>query len=173
MLFPIDSHHHSHPQSSLLVLLSQSIFSSITCRSGLFNYFAPIQVIKMSSLKATLALGLLALAELAAGHGAIIKATGDAGGEGMALGINSQTPRDGTRRNPFQQDSTRFKGASAATFGETVGAGANNLEQGTQAIMAETGSELPQVSQGGEVKMTLHQVNADGGGMRIFSSWRE
>jgi hypothetical protein len=123
----------------------------------------------MSSLKATLALGLLALAELAAGHGAIIKATGDAGGEGMALGINSQTPRDGTRRNPFQQDSTRFRGASAATFGETVGAGANNLEQGTQAIMAETGAELPQVSQGGEIKMTLHQVNADGGGKPLHS----
>ncbi|KAI3391144.1 hypothetical protein diail_7911 [Diaporthe ilicicola] len=33
----------------------------------------------------------------------------------MALGIDSATPRDGTRRNPFQQDSTRFKGAAADT----------------------------------------------------------
>lgn len=82
----------------------------------------------------------------------------------MALGVDTATPRDGTKRDPFQQDSTRFKGASADTFGETVGAGANSLETGTKAIMAETGDQLPQVSQGGEITMTLHQVNADGGG---------
>jgi hypothetical protein len=104
------------------------------------------------------------LTSLVAGHGAIIAATGDAGGTGMALGIDSTTPRDGTRRNPFQQDSTRFKGDAADTFGETVGAGTNQLEAGTKAIMAETGDQLPQVSAGGEVQMTLHQVNADGGG---------
>lgn len=118
----------------------------------------------MSSVKAILALTLLTAARLVAGHGAIIKAVGDAGGSGMALGIDTSTPRDGTRRNPFQQDSTRFKGDAADTFGETVGAGTNNLEAGTKAIMAETGTQLPQVSQGGEIQMTLHQVNADGGG---------
>ncbi|KAH8912818.1 hypothetical protein BR93DRAFT_984096 [Coniochaeta sp. PMI_546] len=118
----------------------------------------------MSSIKSILTLSLLASAKLVAAHGAIIKAVGDAGGSGMALGIDTSTPRDGTRRNPFQQDSTRFKGEAADTFGETVGAGTNNLEAGTKAIMAETGTQLPQVSQGGEIQMTLHQVNADGGG---------
>lgn len=116
------------------------------------------------SLKAIFAASLLAAADLVAGHGAIIQATGNAGGEGMALGVDSSTPRDGTRRNPFQQDSTRFKGQQAATFGETVGGGQNSLEAGTKAIMAETGSQLPQVTAGGSVSMTLHQVNADGGG---------
>lgn len=82
----------------------------------------------------------------------------------MALGVQSDTPRDGTRRNPFQQDSTRFKGDQKATVGETVGGGGNDLEAGTKAIMAETGTQLPQVTAGGEVDMTLHQVNADGGG---------
>ncbi|PKS12282.1 hypothetical protein jhhlp_001582 [Lomentospora prolificans] len=107
---------------------------------------------------------VLFAAQLVAGHGAIISATGDAGGSGMALGVDTSTPRDGTRRNPFQQDSTRFRGDAAETFGETLGAGDNQLEAGTQAIMAETGDVLPQVSQGGEVSMTLHQVNADGAG---------
>lgn len=102
--------------------------------------------------------------QVVSAHGAIISATGDAGGNGMALGIDSSTPRDGTRRNPFQQDSTRFRGASADTFGETLGGGSNQVEAGTRAIMAETGDQLPQVSAGGQVKMTLHQVNADGGG---------
>lgn len=118
----------------------------------------------MSSIKVTFALTLLAVADLVAGHGAITSASGDAGGTGMALGVDTSTPRDGTRRNPFQQDSTRFRGDNADTFGETVGAGDNELEAGTRAIMAETGDQLPQVSQGGEVSMTLHQVNADGGG---------
>lgn len=109
---------------------------------------------------ATLAL----IAPLVAGHGAIIKAVAPGGGSGMALGIDTTTPRDGTRRNPFQQDSTRFKGQTAATFGETVGNGANDLEAGTQAIMAETGDQLPQVTPGGPIQMTVHQVNGDGAG---------
>ncbi|KAL8372415.1 hypothetical protein RB595_001966 [Gaeumannomyces hyphopodioides] len=116
------------------------------------------------SFKIFFAASLLAAADLVAGHAAIIKAVGDAGGEGMALGVDTATPRDGTRRNPFQQDATRFKGQQAATFGETVGAGQNNLEAGTKAIMAETGAQLPQVKPGGSVTMTLHQVNGDGGG---------
>ncbi|KAJ4389737.1 hypothetical protein N0V93_007209 [Gnomoniopsis smithogilvyi] len=107
---------------------------------------------------------LLALVPFVAGHGAIIAATGDAGGTGMALGVDSATPRDGTRRDPFQQDSTRFKGANAATVGQTLGGGENDLESGTQAIMAETGDQLPQVTPGGQVKLTVHQVNGDGAG---------
>ncbi|KAK0743738.1 hypothetical protein B0T18DRAFT_327713 [Schizothecium vesticola] len=118
----------------------------------------------MSSLQTLFTLTLLATARLAAGHGAIIAATGDAGGNGMALGVDTSTPRDGTRRNPFQQDATRFRGDAAETFGETLGGGDNALEAGTAAIMAETGDQLPQVTPGGEVQMTLHQVNADGGG---------
>lgn len=117
-----------------------------------------------SNIKTAILLTLVATANLAAGHGAIIAATGDAGGNGMALGVDTSTPRDGTRRNPFQQDSTRFRGDAAETFGETLGGGDNQLDAGTAAIMAETGDQLPQVTQGGEVQMTLHQVNADGGG---------
>lgn len=82
----------------------------------------------------------------------------------MALGIDTSTPRDGTRRRPFQQDSTRFRGDQEDTIGETIGEGDNDLEQGTQAILAETGDQLPQISAGGEIQMTLHQVNSDGAG---------
>lgn len=117
----------------------------------------------MSFRKVVLASAIMA-AELVSAHSAIIAAQGDAGGSGMALGIDTSTPRDGTRRRPFQQDATRFRGDSAETFGETIGAGDNNLEQGTSAIMAETGDSLPQITPGGEVQMTLHQVNSDGAG---------
>ncbi|KZL75438.1 MAS3 protein, partial [Colletotrichum tofieldiae] len=146
----------SHPTTSLLPIFYCII---LPCRSGL-----TFSQNNMSSIKSVFAIGLLATADIVAGHAAIIAATGDAGGQGMALGIDSSTPRDGTRRNPFQADSTRFKGDAADTFGETVGAGTNDLETGTKAMMAETGTMLPQVSPGGSVDMTLHQVNGDGGG---------
>lgn len=107
---------------------------------------------------------ILALIPLVAAHGAIIKATAPAGGSGMALGVDTSTPRDGTRRDPFQADSTRFKGANAATVGQTVGGGENDLEAGTKAIIAETGDQLPQIEAGGQIQLTVHQVNGDGAG---------
>ncbi|KAF6828432.1 cas1 appressorium specific protein [Colletotrichum plurivorum] len=116
------------------------------------------------SLRTAVAASLLAAAQLVSGHGAIIAAQGELGGTGMALGIDPNTPRDGTRRDPFQADATRFKGNQADTFGETIGAGDNDLETGTKAIMAMTGDQLPQVRAGGTIDMTLHQVNGDGGG---------
>ncbi|KAL2200614.1 hypothetical protein P885DRAFT_57483 [Corynascus similis CBS 632.67] len=118
----------------------------------------------VSSTRSFIGFVLLATATLVYGHGAIISATGNAGGTGMALGVDTSTPRDGTRRNPFQQDSTRFRGSSAETLGETLAGGDNQLEAGTQSILAETGDSLPQVTPGGEVQMTLHQVNSDGAG---------
>lgn len=118
----------------------------------------------MVTCKSWVVLGLLSVVELVAGHGCIIAATGDAGGNGTALGIDSSTPRDGTRRRPFQQDTTRFKGDQADTFGETLEGGDNDPEAGTAAILAENGGVLPQITPGGEVQMTLHQVNADGAG---------
>ncbi|KAF5851916.1 hypothetical protein GGP41_000661 [Bipolaris sorokiniana] len=97
---------------------------------------------------------LLASSSLVAGHGAIIAATGDAGGAGSAIGVDPNTPRDGTNRNPFQQDSTRFRGDAAATCGETLGGGANDIQAGTAQVMQLNGPTLPQVTAGGQVMMT-------------------
>ncbi|KAJ6784349.1 hypothetical protein PWT90_06168 [Aphanocladium album] len=118
----------------------------------------------MAPIKSILAASMLIAGQLVAGHAVITGAQGNAGGSGMALGVVSSTPRDGTRRNPFQQDATRFRGQTAQTVGETVGAGPNSVESGTAKIMSETGDSLPQVTSGGELTMTLHQVNADGAG---------
>jgi len=119
----------------------------------------------MPSFSTVVAATLLATAQLVAGHGAIVSATGNAGGQGMAIGVVTTTPRDGTGVNPFQQDTTRFRGSAADTVGETLGGGNNNIEQGTQQVIANTGGQpLPQVTPGGSVQMTLHQVNADGAG---------
>ncbi|KAF2709990.1 hypothetical protein K504DRAFT_376963 [Pleomassaria siparia CBS 279.74] len=108
--------------------------------------------------------GLLATSNLVAGHAAITGATGNAGGAGSAIGIDPNTPRDGTGRNPFQQDSTRFKGDAAASCGETLGGGTNDIQAGTAQVMQLNGATLPQITAGGSVMMTLHQVNGDGAG---------
>lgn len=100
------------------------------------------------------AFSLLASSSLVAGHGAIIGATGDAGGQGSAIGVDPATPRDGTNRNPFQQDSTRFRGDAAASCGETLGGGDNNVETGTAQVMQLNGGVLPQVSAGGQVSLS-------------------
>ena len=110
------------------------------------------------------AFSLMASSTLVAGHGAIIKATGDAGGAGSAIGVDPSTPRDGTNRNPFQQDSTRFRGDAAATCGETLGGGDNDIQAGTAQVMQLNGQTLPQVTAGGALMMTVHQVNSDGAG---------
>lgn len=39
--------------------------------------------------------------------------------------VDPNTPRDGSRRNPFQQDSTRFRGAAKASCGETLAVSAH------------------------------------------------
>ncbi|KAK1780101.1 hypothetical protein QBC45DRAFT_117456 [Copromyces sp. CBS 386.78] len=117
----------------------------------------------MASLK-SICMSLFALTPLVAGHAAIIAAVGDAGGVGMALGINTTTPRDGTRRNPFQLDTTRFRGQAAKTLGQTIQSGTNKVEEGTKAILDTTKDSLPQVTAGGALNMTLHQINQDGAG---------
>jgi len=42
--------------------------------------------------------------------------------------------------------------------------GDNDIQAGTQAVLAMTNGQLPQVSAGGEISMTVHQVNGDGAG---------
>ncbi|KAF4955750.1 hypothetical protein FGADI_4321 [Fusarium gaditjirri] len=117
----------------------------------------------MASIK-NIIFALFVAADLATAHSVITNAVGDAGGSGMALGVDTSTPRDGTRRRPFQTDATRFRGNAADTVGETLAGGDNQIEQGTLDIMEETGSQLPQVNPGGSLEMTVHQVNSDGAG---------
>ncbi|KAI5858874.1 hypothetical protein BZA05DRAFT_428089 [Tricharina praecox] len=117
----------------------------------------------------TLLLLLTATLPVVTAHGAIVSATGDAGGQGTALGIDAATPRDGTRRTPFQQDTTVFGrqqrggAASASGCGRTAQSGAIDVPSAMADVVSQNGG-LPQVTEGGQVSMTLHQVNADGAG---------
>ena len=100
------------------------------------------------------------LTSLVAGHGAIVKAVGNQGGQGSALGIDPTTPRTGTNRNPFQRDTSILpRGKNAAGCGRTIQGGQNNIETGTTTVLQQNGGTLPQVTSGGQLTMTVHQVN--------------
>ncbi|ORZ31896.1 hypothetical protein BCR44DRAFT_1463463 [Catenaria anguillulae PL171] len=105
---------------------------------------------------------------LANAHAAIVGARGMNGSQGRAIGVLATTPRDGTRRNPFQQDASiirdrEIQSGEVGPCGRTLAGGNNNMQAGVQEIMSEFG-ELPLVAPGSTLTMTVHQVNADGAG---------
>jgi len=95
------------------------------------------------------------LTELVSAHAKISSATGNAGGKGAGLGI---TPNSGNS----QSDVGIISGNTGC--GKTVSGGTINIGSATQTDITNNGGTLPQVSSGGSLSMTLHQVNADGAG---------
>ncbi|KAF3927203.1 hypothetical protein ABW20_dc0104628 [Dactylellina cionopaga] len=103
-------------------------------------------------------------------HSVIVAAVGNAGGPvGAALGMDPSVPRTGTAPAPFQVDSTTFNGqrsvAAAKGCGSTAKGGPNKVGALVKA-MAAAGT-IAQIAPGGELRMTLHQVNGDGAGPYI------
>ncbi|KAI9190289.1 hypothetical protein H9P43_001730 [Blastocladiella emersonii ATCC 22665] len=116
----------------------------------------------------TVLLALLATAATSVNaHGAIVGAQGIAGPQGKALGVLESVPRTGTGRNPFQTDTSiirdgEIRSGRSGPCGRTI-AGGNNDMAGVAKIAQEMGG-LPQVAPNMPLKLTLHQVNADGAG---------
>ncbi|PSR90320.1 hypothetical protein BD289DRAFT_466721 [Coniella lustricola] len=106
----------------------------------------------------------LAASPLVAAHGKIAVATGDAGGNGTALGIQGGVIPGAGKNKVTEPDTTVFKGDAADACGKTTGQGDNDIQAGTKAAMVQSGSTLPQVTPGGSVSGTLHIVTSDGAG---------
>lgn len=109
-------------------------------------------------------LALAALIPLVAAHGKIAVMTGDAGGNTTGLGIQGAViPGAGTNKQT-EVDTTVFASKAAASdgLGKTK-AGANTLA-GMSAVMAQSGTTLPQVTPGGSLSGTVHIVTTDGAG---------
>ncbi|KAG9096031.1 hypothetical protein FS749_009239 [Ceratobasidium sp. UAMH 11750] len=113
----------------------------------------------------TVLLALTAAASVSA-HGVLVAIDGDNGVKAQGFGVVESTPRDGTRRNPFQTDSSiirdrEIESGKADACGRTLAGGVNNM-----AAMLEAASSagLPSAAADGTVTMTLHQVNGDGAG---------
>ncbi|KAJ8453549.1 hypothetical protein ONZ45_g19673 [Pleurotus djamor] len=109
---------------------------------------------------------LVALALHVNAHGVITAVTGTNGVTGQGFGVDASTPRDGSRRNPFQQDTSIIRDreiaqGTAGVCGRTLGGGNNDVQA---QMTAASAAGLPSAAADGTVTMTLHQVNGDGAG---------
>jgi len=96
---------------------------------------------------------------LVSAHGKLIVATGDAGGNGTSLGITGGIV-PGTGSNKVTEvDTTVFGKTKIATdgLGRTTGGGKNKAADLSSA-MAQSGTTLPQVSEGGSIDGVFHIV---------------
>ncbi|CAE6467326.1 unnamed protein product [Rhizoctonia solani] len=95
-------------------------------------------------------------------HAAMIKV----GATGKGFGVVETTPRDGTRRDPFQADTSIIRDADAANgaagaCGRTLAGGPIDAAAEMEAASA---AGLPAVAADGTITMVMHQVNGDGAG---------
>ncbi|PSR77510.1 hypothetical protein BD289DRAFT_456641 [Coniella lustricola] len=108
----------------------------------------------------------LASATVVSAHGKIAVATGDAGGNTTALGIQGAAVPGTGPNGKTETDTTIFDSVDAMTdgLGKTEGQGKNTLDMMTD-VVAQSGSTLPQVSaSGGTISGTMHIVTTDGAG---------
>ncbi|KAI6380788.1 hypothetical protein MCOR25_001460 [Pyricularia grisea] len=111
----------------------------------------------------------LAASPLVAAHGKIAMVAGDAGGNGTALAIKGAVVPGAGPNSKTEVDTTVFSKKQAGTdaksdgFGKTTGSGQNTANMLKEA-MAQSGSTLPQVTQGGSINGTYHIVTTDGAG---------
>lgn len=102
---------------------------------------------------------------LIAAHGKIAAVQGDAGGNGTAIGIQGGIIPGAGKNKVTEPDTTIFRSTKVATdgLGKTKGQGKNTVAMVAD-TMAQSGSTLPQVSDGGMITGTFHIVTTDGAG---------
>ncbi|KAH7305313.1 hypothetical protein B0I35DRAFT_484064 [Stachybotrys elegans] len=108
----------------------------------------------------------LAASPLVAAHGKIAQVTGDAGGNGTALGIQGGIVPGPGRNKITEPDTAIFGSTDIMTdgLGKTQSGGQNTLAD-LSAAMALSGSTLPQISStGGQLSGTFPIVTTDGAG---------
>ncbi|KAG9086117.1 hypothetical protein FRC07_013199 [Ceratobasidium sp. 392] len=116
--------------------------------------------------KASTVLFFLTAAVSVSAHGVLVAIDGDNGVKAQGFGVVDSTPRDGTRRNPFQTDSSIIRdreiaSGDAGACGRTLAGGVNDMGAMMEAAAS---AGLPSAAADGTVSMTLHQVNGDGAG---------
>ncbi|KAB5591171.1 hypothetical protein CTheo_5380 [Ceratobasidium theobromae] len=111
---------------------------------------------------------ILAIATISSvnAHGALVAITGSNGVNGQGFGIVESTPRDGTRREPFQTDTSIIRDreiskGDAGPCGRTLAGGPNDM---AAQLEAASSAGLPAAAADGTVTMTIHQINGDGAG---------
>jgi hypothetical protein len=109
-------------------------------------------------------ISILFMASIAAAHGKVASVTGDAGGNGTALGIIGGIVPGAGSNDVTEIDTTVFKKRDIATngLGKTMNGGKNTVAM-VHASMAMSGDTLPQVSEGGFITGTFHIITTVSG----------
>ncbi|KAK3392919.1 hypothetical protein B0H63DRAFT_443209 [Podospora didyma] len=107
----------------------------------------------------------LAVTPLVSAHGKVAVVTGDAGGNGTAIGILGGIVPGPGPNSKTEIDTTVFKKTNITSdgLGRTMKNGKNKVAMLTSA-MAQSGATLPQVSDGGSLSGVFHIVTTDGAG---------
>ncbi|KAI1653134.1 hypothetical protein F4813DRAFT_400380 [Daldinia decipiens] len=121
----------------------------------------------MPSISSTI-FSLASLLAVAQAHGVILGAQGIAGSpESVGFKVEPELARNCTSISPCQQDTTIIRDAEIAAnvvneCGRTELSG--NIDIGENTENALAAGAVTQVKSGSQVKVTIHQVNADGAG---------
>ncbi|KAG8705045.1 hypothetical protein FRC11_009361 [Ceratobasidium sp. 423] len=108
--------------------------------------------------KLSTALLLLTTVSSVNAHGALVAVTGSNGVNGQGFGILDSIPRDGTRRNPFQFNTSiindeEIASGGAGPCGRTLVGGTNDIDAQMEAAAS---AGLPAAAADGTVTMTIH-----------------
>ncbi|PQE07368.1 putative gEgh 16 protein [Rutstroemia sp. NJR-2017a WRK4] len=109
-------------------------------------------------------IAIAAIIPLVAAHGKIAVMTGDAGGNTTGLGIQGGIVPGPGKNKVTEVDTTVFNSKNAATDGLGKTSAGPNTMADMASVMAQSGSTLPQVSDGGSLTGTVHIVTTDGAG---------
>ncbi|KAI5476840.1 putative gegh 16 protein [Pseudohyphozyma bogoriensis] len=112
-------------------------------------------------------LALLALsstASLVSAHALLTSVKGANGVVTTGFGVINTTLRTGTDEQPFQTDTSVMKDLLTDPCGRTLANGSVDIPTNLAAVQAQGGGQFPSLDSQGIINMTLHQVNADGGG---------
>ncbi|KAF9055332.1 hypothetical protein BDZ89DRAFT_938143 [Hymenopellis radicata] len=97
-------------------------------------------------------------------HAVIQAVTGANGVVTTGFGVLSSTPRTGTDEQNFQVDTSVLKNLVDDPCGATLSGGSVNIATNLAAMEAANSGVLPSLNADGSITMSIHQVNADGGG---------
>ncbi|KAF9269185.1 hypothetical protein L218DRAFT_953737 [Marasmius fiardii PR-910] len=99
------------------------------------------------------------------GHGFVSNVVGANKVSISGFGVtNGQIPRNGTSEQPFQLDTPVMKNLADDPCGATLQGGSIDINKSFQTALDEGNGKLPSLTSDGSLTMTIHQVNADGGG---------
>ncbi|KAJ7687873.1 hypothetical protein B0H17DRAFT_939051 [Mycena rosella] len=160
------SHSHSESHSSLLPHPSSRASHHVLQHFYRFRCCLLIRPPQCTSTWYFFPLSLPSTGRLTLCAGTITGVTGANGVQAAGFGIIASTPRDGSTRKPFEQDTSVIRdneitSGKAGVCGRTAAGGSNDV---AAQLAAASQAGLPTAAADGSVTMTLHQVNGDGAG---------